>query len=339
VGYGSTVDRVIGWGSRLLHLRPAKTDTVADLEPYLDRPLEELFPAPPRLEDPKRRRTALDRAMRASTVSWESSHEVICPRYRKRHEGEYRKNLTAHLRWLRPDRRPRRDCLLYVHGWLEPGPWADETTLFRKWARELDCDIAHVCLPFHGARNPRSALFSGEYFWTADLVRSVEGVRQAVCDARTAIDWLRREGGYRYVGATGLSLGGSLAMILGCLEPGPDYIVPMMSHLQLADAVERASILWRMKHDLERWGHDEAERRRLFDRLGWHRARPALPLDRQLWVQARADRYIIAPLAESQWRDWGEPPILWIEGGHMTFPLQIDAMTRRIADFQRDLPG
>ena len=57
---------------------------------------------------------------------------------------------------------------------------------------ELEVDLLHVALPFHGRRNPRGALFSGEYFWTADLVRSVEAVRQAACDARAAFYYRRR---------------------------------------------------------------------------------------------------------------------------------------------------
>lgn len=337
MGYGTKVDGVIGGLSRLLHVRSAKVNTLGDVEPYLGLSAAEMFPEPPPVGPVKVRRSLIDRAIKSSTVTWRSSHEVISPAYRRRHEKEYEKNLDARLRWLRPDGRPRKSCLVYVHGWLEPGSWAEETTLFRKWARELDCDLAHVSLPFHGTRKPRSALFSGEFFWTADLVRSFEGVRQAVCDARSAIEWLKREGGYEQIGVSGISLGGSITMILGCVAPTPDYIVPIVSHLQLADAVENAGILWRMKHDLEKWGLDREGRTALFDRLGWASYPPVLAPEKQLWIQAREDAYIDASLAERQWKDWGEPNILWIEGGHMTFPLHVGEMTTRIAEFQRSL--
>lgn len=333
MGYGTRVDSVIGGLSRLLHVRAAKTNTVADLERYLDLEPAEVFPAPPPMPRVTLHRSLLDRAIRSSTVTWRSTHEVLCPRYRKRHEGEYAINENASMRWLRPDGERREHCLVYVHGWLEPGSWAEETTVFRKWSHELPrCDLAHVALPFHGVRKPWRALYSGELFWTADLVRTVEGIRQAVHDVRSAIGRLREQG-YEQIGVTGLSLGGAITMLLACLEPGPDYAIPMIGHLQLVEAVEQAPILWRMKHDLEKWGVDEAARRQIFDRLGWAKYRPLLPPERQLWIQAREDVYIDAQLAERQWREWGQPPILWIDGGHMTFPLHIDAMTARMADF------
>ena len=333
MGYGANIDRVIGSLSRVLHFRAAKQNTLRDLERYLDLSPDALFPAPPSMPQIAVTRTLLDRALRSSTLTWQSTHEVLCPNYRKRHESEYRVNRKASMRWVRPDG-PRRDqCLIYVHGWLEPGSWAEETTLFRKWARELpQCDLAHVSLPFHGVRNPRSSFFSGELFWTADLVRTVEGIRQSVHDVRSAMRWLKARG-YQKIGVTGLSLGGAITMLLACLDPMPDYTIPIIAHLQLVEAVEQAPILWRMRHDLESWGIDKGARREIFRRLGWADLEPVLPPERQLWIQAREDKYIDAQLAAEQHRAWGEPPILWIEGGHMTFPLHVGGMTTRIAQF------
>jgi pimeloyl-ACP methyl ester carboxylesterase len=322
--------------SRLLHLRGAKQNTVGYLHRYLDLAPHVLFPTPQRITDLRLRRTLLDRAMRTSSLSWTSTHEVLCPRYKKRHFHEYKKNLVAHARWIRPQGGIRKTCLIYVHGWLEPGSWAEEATLFRKWSRELDTDIVHVALPFHGPRKPRDALFSGEFFWTADLVRSMEGVRQAVCDTRALVFWLREQG-YERIGVTGISLGGAITMLLACVEPLPDFIIPIIAHLQLDAAVESAPILWRMKQDLEDWGIDEEQRRELFQRVGLGSCRPLLSTERQLWIQAREDVYIDAELAEAQWQAWGKPFIHWIDGGHMTFPLHLDEMTRRIDSFLKGL--
>ncbi len=336
MGYGRSADRVVGTMSRLLHLRGAKLNTIGYLHRYLDLPPAQLFPPPPPIRDLRLRRTLFDRVVKTSTLTWTSTHEVSCPRYKKRHLEEYKKNLVAHARWIRPAGSQRETALIYVHGWLEPGSWAEEATLFRKWARELDIDIVHVALPFHGSRKPRDALFSGEFFWTADLVRSMEGVRQAVCDTRSLMAWLREQG-YSKVGITGISLGGAITMLLACLEPVPDFIIPIIAHLQLDEAVEQAPILWRMKQDLENWGIDAEQRRELFRRIGLSSYRPVLTPKRQLWIQAREDVYIDAKLAEAQWEEWGKPYIHWIDGGHMTFPLHVDEMTRRIDSFLKGL--
>ena len=113
--------------------------------------------------------------------------------------------------------------------------------------------------------------------------------------------------------------------------------MPIIAHLQLAEVVERAPIMWRMKRDLARWGYDATVRRRLLRELGWHAYEPLLATQRQLWVQAEDDVYLAADDARRQWSAWGEPPILWIPGGHMTFPLHLGTMTRRIAEFRRGL--
>lgn len=337
MGYGKNADRVAGALSRLLHLRGAKTNSIGYLHQYLDLAPDKLYPAPAPIEDMEVRRSVVDRALRTSTLRWTSTHQVLCERYRSRHEGEYRRNLTAWARWIRPEGKPRTTALIYVHGWLEPGSWAEEATLFRRWSKDLSVDIVHVALPFHGPRKPRDALFSGEYFWTADLVRSLEGVRQAACDARALMGWLRDQG-YERIGVTGISLGGAITMLLGCVAPLPDFIIPIIAHLELGAAVEQAPILWRMRTDLERWGIDRQQRRDLFQRIGMSQYPSLLAAERQLWIQAREDVYIDAAIAEQQWREWQRPNILWIEGGHMTFPLHLDRITQRIDDFLAGLP-
>lgn len=339
MGIGHSADIVAGHLSRILHgVRGPRENTLADLPLYFDLEPLEFFPTPPPIRHIREETSLAARWHHTTTLSWKSTHEILCPAYRHKHEGEYASNKTVWARWIRPDGRRRRDCLVYVHGWLEPGSWVEELFVFPQWTRELGVDVLHVSLPFHGPRNPRGALFSGEYFWTADLVRSFEGIRQAIFDIRGAIEWLRRQG-YVRVGATGISLGGSLAMLLACLPPTPDYVIPIVGHLMLGEAVEHATILWRMKRDLERWGLDERGRRNAFERIGFERYRPVLSPNHQLWVEAEEDAHIDPKLVRTQWEAWGRPNVHWITGGHMTFPLHMDEITEAMRCFMRGLGG
>jgi pimeloyl-ACP methyl ester carboxylesterase len=335
---GRGVDRIVGGLTHLLHLRGAQQNTVDDLGPYLDAPPTVLFPAPVGPVDVARRSTHFRRSGERvfESLTWHSQHVPLSPQYRARHAGEYARNetVTARCSYLRAG--PRKRGLVFIHGWLEPGPWVEETLLLPKLDHALDADVLHVQLPFHGSRNPETALFHGEFFWSADLVRSIEAVRQSCMDARTLVTWLRSQG-YSEVGVTGISLGGSIAMLLACFAPTPDYVVPILSHLQLAEAVEEAPILWRMKADLERFGVDRARRRDIFRRLGLGTLKPTLSPERQLWIMARDDMYIAAPLVEKQWHAWGEPPIEWIPGGHMTFPLYLRRIVDRTRSFHASL--
>jgi hypothetical protein len=339
-GIGKPVDLVAGALTRILHgFRGASVNTVGDLGPYLGAPVEVMFPEPVVPRDLKRERALVSVGPRTTeTLRWHSQHVPLCPHYRSRHAGEYERNTRVVARFIHPKGGERKRALVYVHGWLEPGPWVEEASFLPRLHDDLDVDVLHVQLPFHGSRNPKSALFHGEFFWSADLVRSLEAVRQSALDVRTLIAWLRARG-YVEVGVTGLSLGGAITMLLACASSPPDYIVPIIAHLQLAEAVEEASILWRMKEDLERFGIGRDERRELFAKLGLGTFRPVLAPDRQLWVAAREDQYIKADLVEAQWREWGRPPIEWIPGGHMTLPLHIGKVLVRLKGYLATMPS
>ncbi len=335
MGYGERIDSVVGTLSRLLHLRGTHTDTSHELTPYFGLPLDELLPEPPKVPEVRRVSPRFSvGSVSTETVSWRSLHEPLSPAYQRRHTSIYDSNLSAYARWVHQKKRRRRSILLYVHGWLEPGSWVEEATLLPLWYRELGVDVAHVQLPFHGRRSPGGQLFHGEWFWTADLVRSLESVRQAVMDVRSFMAWCRQLG-YEEVGITGLSLGGCITMLTGCVAPLPDYIVPMIAHLELTDAIEEAPILWRMKDDLERFGIDRARRRDIFTRVPLTSAMPLIPNERQLWVAAREDGYLKADLVAQQWKRWREPPILWIPGGHMTFPIAIGDIVQSMKKMPR----
>ena len=338
--FGASVDKVAGALSHILHgLRGVKVNTVDDLGPYLDAPLETLFPpvVVPRDVRVHRPLVRLGKKRVVDTLRWHSQHVPLCPHYRARHAGEYWLNQRVTARWMHPRSGPRRRALIYVHGWLEPGPWVEEAVLLPRLHDELGVDVLHIQLPFHGSRNPRSALFHGEFFWSADLVRTMESVRQSLVDVRTLMAWLRAKHGYEEIGVTGLSLGGGITMALACVPDGPDYIVPIIAHLKLGEAVEHAPILRRMRTDLERFGIDAARRRELFDRLGLAHLRPVLARERQLWIPATDDVYITAELVKQQWHEWGEPPIEWIPGGHMTFPLSLGRVIARMKSFHDGL--
>jgi dienelactone hydrolase len=333
-----SIDQIAGTLSRFLHIRPARLNTVDDLGPYLGAPTSVLFPSPVLPRDIRRTQEKGSRARGyiVERLDWDSEHVPLCPRYRARQAGEYASNQKVIAHHMVPAAGPRRSALVYVHGWLEPGPWIEQAVLLPRLFHALGVDVLHVQLPFHGSRKPKGALFHGEFFWTADLVRSFEAVRQSCIDTRTLVTWLRAQG-YAEVGVMGFSMGGSIAMVLACIEPTPDYIVPIVGHLQLADTIERAPIFWRMRRDLDAFGVDRDRRKHILRQLGLEQLRPLVPPQRQLWIMARNDVFVTAATVEHQWREWGEPPIEWIPGGHMTFALWFGRIMDRMHEFHTSL--
>lgn len=72
--------------------------------------------------------------------------------------------------------------------------------------------VLRMCMPYHGRRNcPGSVCADGMV--SANLGRTIRSSRQAVLEARMAIDWLE-QCGYSNIGVIGTSLGSSIAFIL-----------------------------------------------------------------------------------------------------------------------------
>ena len=74
-----------------------------------------------------------------------------------------------------------------------------------------------LSLPYHDARMPPE-LSRADYIVSANVVRTLQVCRQAVLDARRAIDWLEDEG-FDRIGMLGTSLGSCLSMLTTVHEP------------------------------------------------------------------------------------------------------------------------
>jgi dienelactone hydrolase len=81
------------------------------------------------------------------------------------------------------------------------------------------CGISalRLSLPYHDARMPPE-LSRADYIVSSNVVRTLQACRQAVLDARRAIDWLEDEG-FDRVGMLGTSLGSCLSMLTTVHEP------------------------------------------------------------------------------------------------------------------------
>jgi pimeloyl-ACP methyl ester carboxylesterase len=74
-----------------------------------------------------------------------------------------------------------------------------------------------LSLPYHDARMPPE-ISRADYIVSSNVIRTLEVCRQAVLDARRAIQWLAGEG-YERIGILGTSLGSCLSMLTTCHEP------------------------------------------------------------------------------------------------------------------------
>jgi hypothetical protein len=106
-----------------------------------------------------------------------------------------------------------------------------------------------LVLPYHERRMPEE-LMRADYVLSPNVGRTLSSCRQAVLDARAAIQWLRREG-YGPLGIVGTSLGSSIAFITFAHEEHLDAAV--FNHISpyFADVVWRGISTRQVREGLE----------------------------------------------------------------------------------------
>lgn len=326
-------DIVTGALSEILQLgaRPV-ANTLGDLGTYAGRPLEDLFPAPKRV--PEVRVSARWRlpGLVSEDLVFRSLHVPIEPRFRRRYREHYREAHDVYARRIRPAAARRRPRLLYLHGYMQPETYIEEFALLVGMALELDAEIIQMQFPYHGRRTPRGARFSGELYWTADLVRSFEALRQTLLDARTLLSCLLAENA-RPVGIAGLSLGGALTLSLTCLEERFAFSVPLIAHMDLGALVADAPVLGKMRRDLRSFGWGDKEFGAFVASVGWHQLLPKLPVDRILVIAASNDRFFDPRVVKRMWKRWGKPAIHWYPTSHMGFIAHLPEALREMRAF------
>jgi pimeloyl-ACP methyl ester carboxylesterase len=313
--------------------RTAETaNTLDELRVYEQHSIVELFgdaPAMPAVT-PRERRTL--RGFRWTDLAFPSAHEAVSAPFRTLQRTGDPTNQTVHARWIRHTDGRRRPTMVFLHSWMAPVSRVEDVVLLPRFARALDVDVVSMHLPYHGLRKPRASAFHGEYFWTADLVRTFEALRQSVHDARALIAWLHHQAPTP-VGVLGVSLGGIVALALACFEPRLAFAIPVAAHLDLAGALEDAQLLTPMRVALARRGFGPEDVAAHTRSLGLHEVTPCIPRERIMLVMGRYDRILTAPRTEALWARWDKPRLHTFPGGHMGIITHLGGILRESRSF------
>ena len=311
------LDEAVGLGARALHrFGTREPDTISQAEVFRGRALDEVLPRPdavPAVEVARRWTTPW---LVGEDLRFTSGYRPLSPAFAERYDRDYEANHVAVGRRIRHRSGGPRPTLLYLHGWLQPETPFEEAAILTTMAVRLEMDVVQLQPPYHGRRRIRTSHFTGDGYFTADLVRSIEAMRQNLHDARSLLGWLQ-ETDRGPVGVAGVSLGGALTLALIGLEPRFAFAVPMIAHLDMGALVEDAPVLHTMRTTLARRGFAPADLHDLMGSFGWNDLQPRLPRDRILFVAARHDRFFRPGKTVELWQRWGEPPIHWYPGGHM----------------------
>jgi len=229
--------------------------------------------------------------------------------------------------WSHEFARPR-GTVIALHGFTMGRPRLDAKMLLASQWFERGLDVALFTLPYHGARTPADARFSGEHFAVPDVSRLSEAMREAIYEIRRVIHWRREETGAP-VDVLGLSLGGYLAALTAGLCDDIDFAIPIVPPACIGDLAWR--FFERTRHHRE--GGDatlsQEELRRSF-RVHSPLSHPLrIAPERTLIVAGRGDRIVPPEHPSALAAHWGGPAIHWFSGSHLA-PFGRARIVRRI---------
>ena len=326
------LDEAVGLGSRALFLLASESEpSFGRLDRYRRAGRARVLPAPRAPAVSTHKRWSLG-GLVGEELRFRSSYRPLDDEFRRHWEHEYGECVIASARRVRHVDGRRRPSLLYLHGWLQPETPMEEVFVLTQLALRLDLDVVQLQPPYHGRRRPQMSRFSGELYLSADLLRTIEAIRQNVIEARELTSWLLAAG-HGPVGVSGLSMGGVLTLGLAALDERFAFAAPMVAHLDVGAVIGDGPALAPVRAALARHGWSPRQVTELMGSFGWNELQPAVPPERQMWVAARYDRFFRPRKVRALWERWGRPEIYWYEGGHMEIATHLWPATTRLRAF------
>jgi pimeloyl-ACP methyl ester carboxylesterase len=285
-------------------------------DPVLLQAPERFHRAPPPPEGVRERRErwpfAAPRRGHLVRLSFLSQYPAYDRGYQERFE-RYRENRVVHAKaYLHEHPAP---AVLALHPW-GAGFWRlDGEVLGARRLFAFGFDVYLMALPFHGPRTPRGT-FSGGLFPAPNLRRTVEGLGQAVWDARRLRLFALARGSPR-VGVLGMSLGGLVTALLAGVEPGLAFTVPM------APVVSVADLLWTQGEGrpervaVERRGVTRDVLEKAYAPVCPLSYPLAIPRERAFILAGRGDRITPPRHVRLLWEHWQRPEVHWFAGSHL----------------------
>ncbi len=188
-------------------------------------------------------------------------------------------------------------------------------------ARLADQGVAalFVKLPYYGERRPPAAPGAvPRKFLTADIERTMNSMRQGVCDVRRAAAWLASRDNVDpdRLGVTGISLGGIISSLAVSVDP------QIQSGALLLAGGNLSKILWEMPEAApfrKLWteqGKTIDDLKRLADPYDPVTYAAGMIGKRVLMIAGNVDEVVPPESARALWEAAGKPPILWCDCGH-----------------------
>jgi dienelactone hydrolase len=233
-------------------------------------------------------------------------------------------NNVVHGRLYRCDDGWRqKPVVLLLHGWNDV---LNHRFFFPGYARHLNrlgINAATMQLPWHFDRRPRELGVWGN-FLSADILRTVESMLQALAEIRCFVNWLAEQA-CPFIGLWGISLGGWLAGLTLCHDARIGCGVLTVPGARLDRIIEETAFCETIRTVLR-------DQRVDLRRLNLESNRPLIARENVLLIEAEHDLFVYKETVEDLWSAWDKPEIWRFPHGHISV-LCAPGLPKRVAQW------
>jgi len=221
--------------------------------------------------------------------------------------------------------------IIFVHGWR-----ADNLDrlgkVFLDSFVERSYNIYNYVLPFHMERSPDTSLYSGEYFVSADVSRTLKSEQQAVSDIRALISYIKTEKKGKVI-IIGLSLGGITTNLLSEVEENIDVLISLFYANDLSFTIYETEAGKYIKKDFLKNNFDYSLLKKSWEVINPCLRKPLIDLNKILLVSGKYDKYVINKDTDTLWKNWGKPKRYMYSCGHSGIVLSKNKIKKDVLEF------
>lgn len=223
-------------------------------------------------------------------------------------------NNTVHCEFFLPERKEKVPAVVVLHILGGDFPLS---RLFCSALASRGVAALFVKMPYYG---PRRAPGNSRRMVSKEPQETIEGMTQAILDIRRGAAFLgaQPEIDPEQLGVFGISLGGITGGLAASVEPRFQNVCLLLA------GGDMGRIGWEnpeLKDVREKWTKSGKTREEFFDlmkQVDPVQYASAARGKRILMLNAKSDEIIPKACTESLWRAFGEPEIVWYDGGHYT---------------------
>ncbi|MDP4147251.1 MAG: alpha/beta hydrolase [Bacillota bacterium] len=204
--------------------------------------------------------------------------------------------------------------IILVHGWRASQLNRLESVFLDSFI-EKKYNIYSYVLPFHMERCPNISLYSGEYFFSANVSRTLKSVQQSISDIRALIRYIKEKRKDKII-IIGLSLGGLISNLLCEVEEDINLLISLFYANDLSFTAFETEAGKFIKEDFIENDFDINILRNSWSIINPSLKKPVIDLDKILLVSGIYDKYVLNEDTDKLWINWDKPKRYLYECGH-----------------------